>query len=245
MAIPAPIAPVTLARSALLSACCAAWLMLAPARATEVFTDPAAIGRAAMDVIRVQAGDAADSLHLTVQPIDIRLRLPACNQTLSAHISGDGQLRPHVAVNVRCEGSARWNLFVSVSLESDIRVLLARRSLPSGTPAVATDFEPAQRRVPGLATAYAGDVSALAGRRLRRTLAPGEALTLDALEAANLIHRGQEVVLLARVAGIEVRMSGIALADGREADRIRVQNLSSERVVEGVVRSASVVEAPL
>jgi flagella basal body P-ring formation protein FlgA len=40
-------------------------------------------------------------------------------------------------------------------------------------------------------------------------------------------------------------MSAVALADGRIADRIRVQNLSSQRVVEGIVRSDSVVEVPL
>ena len=40
-------------------------------------------------------------------------------------------------------------------------------------------------------------------------------------------------------------MNGIALADGRASEHIRVQNVSSQRVVEGIVRSDSVVEAPL
>jgi flagella basal body P-ring formation protein FlgA len=40
-------------------------------------------------------------------------------------------------------------------------------------------------------------------------------------------------------------MSGIALGDGRVSDSIRVQNVSSQRIVEGIVRSDSVVETPL
>jgi flagella basal body P-ring formation protein FlgA len=224
----------------------AAWLATAgTVHAGVDVTDPAVISRAAMDAVRSQAGDAAGILHLTAQPTDHRLRLPICSQALAAHVAGDGRLRQHVAVDVRCEGSARWSVFVSITVESDARVLVARRSLPSGAEPVASDFEPAVRRVAGLANDYVGDAGALAGRRLRRTLAPGDALILDALEAANLVHRGQEVVLLARIDGIEVRVNGIALADGRQADRIRVQNLSSQRVVEGVVRSDSVVEAPL
>jgi flagella basal body P-ring formation protein FlgA len=237
--------PVTGTRVALITGIAIGFAAAGAARADAGITDPGAIGRAALDAVRAQAGDAAEALQLTAQPTDIRLRLSSCSQALSARVAGDGRLRQHVAVDVRCEGSARWSVFVSVTVESDAQVLVARRSLASGTEPVAADFEAARRRVPGVTTDYVGDTGVLAGRRLRRTLAPGDTLTLDALEAANLVHRGQQVVLLAHLAGIEVRVNGIALADGRQADRIRVQNLSSQRVVEGVVRSDSVVEAPL
>ena len=40
-------------------------------------------------------------------------------------------------------------------------------------------------------------------------------------------------------------MTGSALADGRASEHIRVQNMSSQRVVEGIVRSDTEVEAPL
>lgn len=85
----------------------------------------------------------------------------------------------------------------------------------------------------------------LTGQRLRKDLASGEALTLEALTPSNVIHRGQQVTLIAATGGFEVRMSAVALSDGRLADRIRVQNLSSQRVIEGIVRSNSVVEVPL
>lgn len=62
---------------------------------------------------------------------------------------------------------------------------------------------------------------------------------------SNLIHRGQQVTLIAGSGGFQVRMSAVAPSDGRLADRIRVQNLSSQRVVEGIVRSDNVVEVPL
>jgi flagellar basal body P-ring formation protein FlgA len=51
--------------------------------------------------------------------------------------------------------------------------------------------------------------------------------------------------LLAHAGGFEVRMVGTALGDGHESDRIKVQNQSSQRVVEGIVRSANEVEIPL
>jgi len=40
-------------------------------------------------------------------------------------------------------------------------------------------------------------------------------------------------------------MVGVALSDGHESERIKVQNQSSQRVVEGIVRSSNEVEIPL
>ncbi len=77
-------------------------------------------------------------------------------------------------------------------------------------------------------------------------MAAGEPLfAVEALAPAFLIHRGQQVVLLARSARVEVRVAGVALADARASDHIRVQNLSSQRIVEGIVRPDGVIETPL
>jgi flagella basal body P-ring formation protein FlgA len=96
-----------------------------------------------------------------------------------------------------------------------------------------------------LTTDYVTQPAMIDGQRLRKSIAGGEALSLDALTPSNAIHRGQQVTLIAGSGAFEVRMSAVALSDGRIADRIRVQNLSSQRVVEGIVRSDSVVEVPL
>jgi len=44
---------------------------------------------------------------------------------------------------------------------------------------------------------------------------------------------------------VEIRAQGHALTDGGVSDRVRVQNLSSLKVVEGVVESDSVVRVGL
>jgi flagella basal body P-ring formation protein FlgA len=81
----------------------------------------------------------------------------------------------------------------------------------------------------------------LSARTLNRPLAAGAALFADAMVDDVLIHRGQQVNLVAAVGGLEVRATGLALADARAADRIKVQNSTSLRVVEGVVETADVI----
>ncbi|HEX4024362.1 MAG TPA: flagellar basal body P-ring formation chaperone FlgA [Steroidobacteraceae bacterium] len=215
-------------------------------------TDPAAAGtdlrsiaRAAEGAVRAQAGAAQSGLSLTLAPLDPRLRLPACSRPLEAFITGGGQVQYQTTVGVRCTGSVHWTIYTSVTVESLAQVLIARYALPRDAALAAADFQVQTRRVPGLLSGYLTDPAALAGQRLARPLRAGDALGIDALAPAFLIHRGQQVVLVAHSPGIDVRMAGIALADGRIADRIQVRNLSSQRVVEGVVRSDSEVEAPL
>ena len=209
------------------------------------FVDPANIDAAAKEAVRAQAGPGATTLSLQAGPLDPRMRLVACDHPLQGFVTGDGQLHYQTTVGVRCDGSTRWTIYTSVIVQSQAAVLVARRPLARDVELTAADFRSETRRVPGLISAYVTEPTALSGQRLRRPIAAGEPLACDALAAANLIHRGQQVVLLARTGGIEVRMNGIALADGGAGGRIRVQNLSSQRTVEGIIRSDTVVETSL
>jgi flagella basal body P-ring formation protein FlgA len=207
--------------------------------------DPTAISAAAQNAVRAQAGSTGAALLLQSAPLDPHLRMAACDQPLQAFVTGDGQLHNQTMVGVRCAGGVSWTLYTTVTVQSQAEVLVARHALARDAELTAADFQLENRRVPGALGAYVTDLGSLAGQRLRRPVAGGEPLTVEALAPAFLIHRGQQVVLLARAGGIEVRMAGVALADGRVSESIRVQNVSSQRIVEGIVRSDSVVEAPL
>jgi flagellar basal body P-ring formation protein FlgA len=50
------------------------------------------------------------------------------------------------------------------------------------------------------------------------------------------------VTLIADAGGISVRMAGRVLSDGLMNQRVRVQNLSSGKIVEGIARSEQIVE---
>jgi flagella basal body P-ring formation protein FlgA len=83
------------------------------------------------------------------------------------------------------------------------------------------------------------------GRRLRRPTDEGEAVTTSLLAAATLVRRGQEVQVEAGISGLQVRMAGVARGDGALGDIIEVENGTSGRVIQAVVRSAKSVEVLL
>jgi flagella basal body P-ring formation protein FlgA len=129
-----------------------------------------------------------------------------------------------------------------VHIDSDVNVLVLRQSALRGARLTAGQVSSETRRVAGLAVGYVTDVSMLERHTLARSLPAGTALTADALLADLVVHQGQEVTLVASAPGISVRATGKALQDGREGARVRVQNLASLKIVEGVVDAHGVIE---
>ena len=80
------------------------------------------------------------------------------------------------------------------------------------------------------------------GLTASRPISGGAFLTNQQLVAAKAVQRGQSVTLVADLGGMSVRMSGKALSDGLVNQRVRVENLSSGKIVEGIARSEQVVE---
>ena len=116
-----------------------------------------------------------------------------------------------------------------------------RRAVGRGERILAADVSVQTRELPGLATPYLASIEQLDGRLTRRPVPEGSALPADALTAALLIHRGQIVTLVAQTNGFEVRAPGKAMADASAQQRVRVQNLNSLKIIEGVADTPGVV----
>jgi flagella basal body P-ring formation protein FlgA len=59
--------------------------------------------------------------------------------------------------------------------------------------------------------------------RARRTLRPGTVLSHDAVESVPLVWRGRPVTVAASASGIKVSRTGVALADARLGEPVRVR----------------------
>jgi flagella basal body P-ring formation protein FlgA len=199
------------------------------------------IRAAAQDFIKSQIpGDAKTSI-VTAAMLDPRLRLAKCSAPLIASLSPGARLQAKTPVGVSCRAGATWTVYVPVSVESEIGVLVLKESAARGAHVNVDSVTVQKRRVSGFADAYLTNTASLAGRTLKRSLPAGSALTADVLVADFIVKRGDQVTLLASTGGFEVRAYGRALSDGQDGGRIKAQNLSSLKVVEGVVDSAGVI----
>lgn len=207
----------------------------------EAIESPAAIRTAVRHFVEAQLARTSGISSLEVGALDDRLRLARCARALHAELPPGMTLQARSTVGVSCLGPVHWMIYVPVTVERQIPVLVLRHAVLRGSLVTGTDVGIEKRRIEGLGAAYLQSPAELQGRALRRTLAAGTTLTIDMFEPDAVVHRGQEVTLLAGSADIQVRAVGRALEDAASGGRLKVENLSSMKVVEGVAESSGVV----
>ena len=205
----------------------------------------ATIEKAAHSYVESLLPQGSADAQITVVPIDPRLRLAQCGLPLTAQLPPGANLAARATVNVSCGGPVHWSVYVPVIVESRITVLVLKHAVARQSRRGADDVTLETRRMAGTVTAYLSAVAELTGRTVRRPLALGTALSVEMFDADTVIHRGQEVTLVAGGGAIEIRAAGRAMTDAPAGARVQVQNLSSMTVVEGVVESADVVRVAL
>ena len=200
----------------------------------------AGIRSAAEKGVRATIDSSLPGVQLEAAALDARLRLAACATKLGTFAAAPRHSQSRVPVRVSCTAPA-WTMNVPVEIRRSHSVLVLRRAVGRGETIAPTDVVAQSRTLPGLATPFVSNASQLTGRITRRPIPEGTALTADALSVALLIHRGQQVTLLALANGFEVRAPGRAMADAAAHQRVRVQNLNSLKIVEGLADNDGVV----
>lgn len=211
----------------------------------EDLQDHADIARAAERAAAAILPPAIGRRTLQAGPIDDRLRMPRCGEPLDATVPAGMVRGERLTVAVSCSGPKPWKLHVPVAKAEMVEVVVARSQQVRDSVLDPADLAMEERDITRLRQGYLTDPAALAGQRLRRSVAAGQALQPGMLKVDPVVKRGQRVTLVAMSGTFEVKMAGLALANGAEGQRIKVRNLSSEREIEGVVRSAQRVEVLL
>lgn len=213
-----------------------------PAGDASRWQDHAAIRTAAEEAARQAIHGAAS---LTADRPDPRLRLARCSEPLAATVPPNGVGSARITVEVRCTGSQPWSLYLPVQVTATQAVVVAARSLARDTVLAPRDIRLADPVAGSSPTGALHDPADVVGRRLKRPVNEGQALTAGLLAAATVIQRGQEVSVEAHSGALQVRMAGIAREDGALGDIINVESKTSGRVVQGIVRSPQTVEVML
>lgn len=180
--------------------------------------------------------------RLLVGPIQPNLRLEPCDTAVLPTIGAAQHMKDRVLVELRCQGTVAWHLYVPVRIVGTSSVAVAAHAIVAGSVLAAKDLRVEQHDISELPLGFLDDPAIAVGLTASRPIPGGAFLTNQQLMAAKAVQRGQSVTLLADLGGMSVRMAGKALSDGMVNQRVRVQNLSSGRIVEGIARSEQVVE---
>lgn len=183
--------------------------------------------------------------EIQINRLDPRLRLPQCDQELSISLESPAEPIGRVTLRVRCNGSSPWTVFVPGQVRLYREVVTAVRPLKRDAILTASDLAMAERDVGLISQGYLNALKQAVGKKLTRPLLPDQVLTPAYLQPAEVVRRGDQVVISARSGSISVRMPGEALSDGTIGQQIRVRNQRSNRVVRARVTGPGQVEVAM
>jgi len=177
---------------------------------------------------------AALRMEVVVGQLDSRLQLAPCAR-MEPYIPAGMRLWGRTRLGLRClEGSAKWNVFLPVTVRAFGNAWVLKSNLTAGTTltsedAITTEVDWAQESSPIVANA-----AQWVGQVATRSLIAGEALRQNMLRPAKVFQAGSQVRVLATGAGFEVTSDGQAVSDGFVGQAARVR-MSNGHILSGVV----------
>ena len=183
--------------------------------------------------------------EIQVNQLDPRLRMPMCDKELTGSLESPAQPIGRVTVRVRCDGSSPWTVFVPAQVRLYRDVVTVTRPLKRTGIIGFEDVALRERDISQISQGYLTSVDQAVGQRLTRPMVTDQVITLVHLEQAEVVRKGDHVVISASSGGLNVKMPGEALASGGMSEQIRVKNLNSKRVIKARVTAPGQVEVAL
>ncbi|MCP1497433.1 flagella basal body P-ring formation protein FlgA [Pseudomonas migulae] len=183
--------------------------------------------------------------EIQVNQLDPRLRMPMCDKELTASLESPAKPLGRVTVKVRCEGTSPWTVFVPAQVRLFRDVVTTARPLRRADIVEPADVLLRERDVSLINQGYLTTLDQAIGQRLTRPMVTDQVITLVHLEQAEVIRKGDQVVITARSGTLSVRMPGEAMSNGGMSEQIRVKNLNSKRVIKAQVTAPGQVEVSM
>lgn len=180
----------------------------------------------------LQQVGTSTNIKIEAGSIDSRLKFKPCTQPLQAYLPGGSQLRGNTTVGVQCLDDKGWQYFLPVRVSVYEEVIVAVKPIPRGHRIESSDVELKEIDVSQIRGSVFYNKEAIVGSLAKRAIRQN---TMVKGRSVCLVCKGDRVKIVAKNAGINVAMKGLALQDGREGDLILVKNLSSSRKLEAQV----------
>ncbi|WP_347906256.1 flagellar basal body P-ring formation chaperone FlgA [Pseudomonas purpurea] len=183
--------------------------------------------------------------EIEVNQLDPRLRMPLCDKELTATLESPARPLGRVTVRVRCDGASPWTVFVPAQVRLFREIVTTTRPLKRAGIIEPQDVALRERDISLINQGYLTSVDQAIGQKLVRPMVTDQVITLVHLEQAEVIRKGDQVVITARSGTLSVRMPGEALSNGGMSEQIRVKNLNSQRVIKAQVIAPGQVEVAM
>ena len=183
-----------------------------------------------------------ENAQVTLTSLNKELRLPICDKNLRVSMTPGSKLLGNTTFAVSCKSSAQWKIHVAAHIDGQINALIARHPIPRGTVIQESDLEFVVRRYSQLNHGYYASAKLLVNMEANRNIKAGQIFTPTLVKAQKLVLRGQHITIVAQNNGVNLKVKGKAMMDGKKGQTIKVQNLNSKKLIYARVVSHGIVK---
>lgn len=206
---------------------------------------PEAIASATEDFLRAYPFESNYPVEFSISRLSSRLALAYCDEPLEISFSPNSKRFGKTHLRASCPVGKRWKINIAVDLKVFQDAVIVKHPIRRGVVIAEKDLLLKKLPRSKIYTDFYSQKSDIVGLVTTMPLREGQIIASRVVSAANLVSKGQTVVLLARAGGINITTKGKALNDAKRGGTVRVQNNDSGRVVEGIAVDMGKVEIPL
>ncbi|WP_052501506.1 flagellar basal body P-ring formation chaperone FlgA [Thiomicrospira microaerophila] len=202
-----------------------------------------AIHQAVFDHLKQSLDQRIIEPKINIRHLSQNLTLPACTTPLSLSNRSQNLLFGRQTVLVECT-EPNWRVFVSAEIDGNVMAVVAKRGIVRQAFIQPEDIE---LRPVGLSEVRRGwleELDNVQAMRAKRAIRPNTVITLPMLDIPYWVIEKQEVNLITRVSGLEIRTTGVALNNGMAQEQVEVRNTQSNIIVKGIVIAPNTVLVP-
>ena len=153
---------------------------------------------------------------------------------------GTGSFRGTVTV----DGAHQKTFLCKAKIETYGDVVVAASDIPRGRPLSPRNLRTETRALSTLSAPAFRRPEELVGYIARRTIFPGQVISMRHVVLPTLVKRNQIVTVEARAGRLQIQGQARAVSEGAAGDLVRCENLNSKEEFQGMVREDGVVVVP-
>jgi len=173
----------------------------------------------------------ASNIKVNVKDIDPRQKIPTCQSAYQYEALNFSPKTSNFSVKVSCSAT-NWFTYVNIALERLQSVVVATTIVSPGELLSSSSVTIKQIDVNRLRTSTFLQPDQIIGARAKKRMREGSIITRNML---CFVCKGDRVTISASINGLSIKTKGMALEDGNVGDAIKIENVTTDKVIVATV----------
>ncbi len=177
--------------------------------------------------------------------LDHRLKLKACNESLSINFTRSQKIMGNTSLSIRCKTPVKWRIHLPVRIDIYDDIAINKAALLKGQTIDVNNINYRKKKITDLHLGFFRKTDPIERLQAKRNLSPNSILNSTNIAPKLLVTAGQIVTIVLEINGLQIKSTGKALKSASLGQLVKVKNIQSNKIIEGTVSSEGQVSIGL